>query len=149
MARAQVAQAAARRDLLRRQLDDVCLYAPSDGVVSRRLAEAGKLAAPGSVLLTLVRLDTVYVRLYVPEPQLGLVRRQQPVAVRVDTWPDRVFEGRVTYIAPEAEFTPRDVQTKDDRTRLVFRLKVTVPNPEGRLKPGMPADATLPLPPGP
>ncbi|BBM70101.1 HlyD family secretion protein [Rhodothermus marinus] len=143
VARARVAQAEARRDLLRRQLDDACLEAPIDGIVSRRVADPGELAAPGSVLLTLVRLDTVYVQLYIPEPLIGAVQYGQPVTVRVDTWPDRTFEGRVTYISPEAEFTPRNVQTKEDRTRLVFRIKVTLPNPEGLLKPGMPADATL------
>ncbi len=143
VARARVAQAEARRDLLRRQLDDACLEAPTDGVVSRRVADPGELAVPGSVLLTLVRLDTVYVQLYIPEPLIGTVQYGQPVTVRVDTWPDRTFEGRVTYIAPEAEFTPRNVQTKEDRTRLVFRIKVTLPNPDGLLKPGMPADATL------
>jgi HlyD family secretion protein len=143
IARARVAQAEAQRDLLRRQLEDACLEAPIDGLVSRRVAEAGELAVPGSVLLTLIKLDTVYVQLYIPEPQLGLVQYGGPVMVRVDTWPDRTFEGYVTYIAPEAEFTPRNVQTREDRTRLVFRIKVTLPNPDGLLKPGMPADATL------
>ncbi len=143
VARARVAQAEARRDLLRRRLDDACLKAPTDGIVSRRVADPGELAVPGSVLLTLVQLDTVYVQLYIPEPLIGAVQYGQPVTVRVDTWPDRTFEGRVTYIAPEAEFTPRNVQTKEDRTRLVFRIKVTLPNPDGLLKPGMPADATL------
>lgn len=143
VARARVAQAEARRDLLRQQLDDACLKAPADGLVSRRVADPGELAVPGSVLLTLVQLDTVYVQLYIPEPLLGAVQYGQPVTVRVDTWSDRTFEGKVTYISPEAEFTPRNVQTKEDRTRLVFRIKVKLPNPDRLLKPGMFADATL------
>jgi len=145
LARARLAQAEARRDVLRRQLDEACLEAPADGIVSRRVAEPGELATPGSVLLTLVRLDTVYVQLYIPEPLIGQVRYGQLVKVRVDSWPERTFEGRVIYVSPEAEFTPRTVQTKEDRTRLVFRVKVALPNPEGLLKPGMPADATLQL----
>ncbi|MDQ7040818.1 MAG: efflux RND transporter periplasmic adaptor subunit [Rhodothermus sp.] len=143
IARARVIQAEARRDLLRHQLEDACLEAPTDGIISRRVADSGELATPGSVLLTLIRLDTVYVQLYIPEPMIGTVQYGQPVTIRVDTWPDRTFKGRVTYIAPEAEFTPRNVQTKEERTRLVFRIKVALPNPEGLLKPGMPADATL------
>lgn len=143
VAQAHVAQAEARRDLLRRQLNDACLQAPINGIVSRRVAEVGEFAGPGSVLLTLMQLDTVYVQLYLPEPLIGVVQYGQPVTVRVDSWPNRTFEGRVTYIASEAEFTPRNVQTKEDRTRLVFRIKVTLPNPEGQLKPGLPADATV------
>ena len=88
-------------------------------------------------------LDQVTLVLYIPENQIGRVQVGQLVTVQVDSFPDRVFIGRVSTIATEAEFTPRNVQTQEERVNMVFAVKVVIPNPDHALKPGMPADATI------
>ena len=98
---------------------------------------------PGSTILTLADLDSVYVMIYVTEKELGRVRLGDTAEIRIDAFPDRPFEGRITYISPEAEFTPKNVQTKEDRVKLVFGVKVEIANKDGLLKPGLPADAVL------
>ena len=94
-------------------------------------------------MLTLGDLDEVTLTVYVPEDQLGRVRLGQSVDVRVDTFPDRVFQGQVVAIAHEAEFTPRNVQTQEERVNMVFAVDVSIPNPDHLLKPGVPADAVI------
>ncbi|HRC76106.1 MAG TPA: efflux RND transporter periplasmic adaptor subunit, partial [Kouleothrix sp.] len=88
-------------------------------------------------------LDTVRLTLYVGEADIGRVRQGQPVDVTVDSFPSRVFKGSVTFIAQEAQFTPRNVQTKDERATTVFAVRVELPNTDHALKPGMPADAVI------
>jgi HlyD family secretion protein len=94
-------------------------------------------------VVTVARLDEVWLRGYIPETELGRVKLGQQARVSIDTWPGRVFEGRVSFISPEAEFTPKNVQTEKERVKLVYRIKITLLNPKGELKPGMPADAVL------
>lgn len=144
-AAAQVAQARAAADLIRRQVADAYVVAPIDGTVLVQAVESGELVAPGTPVVTLADLQRAYLRIYVPEPALGRIRLQQPVEVYTDAYPDRPMQGRVTFIAPEAEFTPKNVQTREERVKLVYEVEVEVPNPEGILKPGMYADAVLPL----
>jgi HlyD family secretion protein len=86
-------------------------------------------------------LDELTLTVYVPEPDLGQVRLGQKAKVKVDAFPGEVFEGEVFYISPQAEFTPKSVQTKEERANLVFRVKIRLPNPDGKLKAGMPAEA--------
>jgi HlyD family secretion protein len=93
--------------------------------------------------MSVARLDRVWIRVYIPEPDLPLVRVGQPAAVYVDAFPGRPFAGTVTEIGQQAEFTPRNVQTREERVKLVFAVKVTLENPERLLKPGMPADAKI------
>ncbi len=143
VARAQVAQAEAAVSALQRQIDKMTLRAPRDGVVTSRSAHAGEAALAGTTLLTLADLDEVKLTIYVPEDELGRVYLGQEVEVRVDSFPDRVFTGTVSYISQEAEFTPKNVQTEKERVNMVFAVKVRLPNPKHRLKPGMPADAVL------
>lgn len=140
LAAARAAAAAAARDL-----GHARLTASAGGVITSRLAEAGQVVAAGQPVLRLAELDRPWVRAYVAEPDLPRVRLGQPAEVRVDG-DGRVFKGRLAFIAPDAEFTPKVVETKELRVDLVYRIKVEVHNPEGALKIGMPADVTL-LPP--
>jgi HlyD family secretion protein len=142
-ARAQVSQAEAALATARARLADTRLAAPTDGVVLRKNLEAGATATPGTPILTVVDPQTLWLRGYIGEVDLGRVRVGQPARITVDAFPGQPFDGRVTEIASEAEFTPRNVQTQKERVNLVFRVKITVANPDGRLKPGMPADAVI------
>ena len=142
-ARAGVAQAQAALDVLLARQAQYTLTAPVTGTITARLVEPGEVVQPGQSLLEVGDLRTLDLIVYVPEPRLGQVFLGQDVRVKVDAFPGRVFTGTVVWIADEAEFTPKNVQTKEDRVQTVFRVKVRVPNPDGALKAGMPADATF------
>jgi HlyD family secretion protein len=143
VAEARVAQAQAGVDGLQTQLDMMTLSSPMPGIVSSRSAAVGEPALAGNTLITVSNLDEVRLTIYVPEAELGWVYLGQQVEVRVDAYPDRAFAGTVAFIAQEAEFTPRNVQTEEERVNMVFAVRVHLPNPERLLKPGMPADAYL------
>jgi len=143
VAEARVAQARAAYDALAVQRDKYRLRAPIAGRVVELLVEEGETISPGSPLLTLADLDEVTLTVYIPEADIGKVKIGQPVVVTVDSYPGREFRGEVTYIATESEFTPRNVQTQEERVNIVFAVKVELPNPDGTLKPDMPADAVL------
>lgn len=143
MARAQVRQAEAALAALQVQRDKFTLRAPLAGLVTNRAVNEGEAVAPGARLLTVADLDRVTLTIYVPETLIGRVGVGQKALVRVDSFPERTFEGEVAFIAPRAEFTPKNVQTAEERVNLVFRVKVRVPNPDHALKPGMPADVTI------
>jgi HlyD family secretion protein len=113
------------------------------GVVTHRPVEVGELVAPGGVVAVLSKLDRLHLTIYVTAVEMGRIRLVQEAEVRIDADPGRAFPGRVVYLSPEAEFTPRNVQTKEDRVKLVFGVKIEVDNPDGALKPGLPADATI------
>lgn len=142
-AEARLADARAAADLLRTTIADSTVTAPREGIVTGRPVEAGELLSPGAVVAVLSEPDRVYVMLYLTEADVARVRLGEAAEVRVDGWPGRTFEGRVTYLSPRAEFTPKNVQTKEDRVKLVFGVKVEIPDPEGLLKPGLPADALI------
>ncbi len=133
----------AERQPLELQLDKMTLRSPLDGVVGRRSIHVGEVVSPGSTLMVVTQLEQAELTLYVPEQQIGRVKVGQKVDVRVDSFPGESFPGEVTFINSKAEFTPRNVQTQRDRMNLVFAVKVKIPNPDLRLKPGMPADATI------
>ena len=143
VAEAQVEQAQAALDALLVLRDKLTLTAPVGGLVLETSIHRGELAAPGAALLTLGDLDEVTLTVYVPENRLGQVSIGQRVEVRVDSFPGRVFTGAVVAIASEAEFTPRNVQTKEERVNMVFAVDVRIPNPDHALKPGLPADAVF------
>jgi len=140
---AGVQQAQAALNTLDVQLQKMTLKSPRVAWVVERLVHEGELAAPGSTLLTLADLREVTLTIYVAEDEIGQVTVGQPVAVTVDSYPGRTFEGAVSYIGSEAEFTPKNVQTKEERVNTVFAVKVRLPNPDHALKPGMPADAVV------
>jgi HlyD family secretion protein len=143
VAQAQVNQARAALDVLNVQLAKTKIAAARDGVITRRAVNPGELATPGAALLTLTQLDPVNLTIYVPETRLGEIQLGSKINVQVDSFPGRVFEGTIIYISNQAEFTPRNVQTKEERVTTVFAVKVEIPNATLELKPGMPADATL------
>lgn len=142
---AQLRQAEAAAELLRLQVARTTLTAPVSGIVLVRSIHQGELAAPGIPLLTLGDLDTVRLTIYIPEDVYGQVQLGQTVNVYVDSYPGRPFVGQVVHIASQSEFTPKDVQTSEERVHLVYAVRVRVPNPEHLLKPGMPADAEIVL----
>ncbi len=143
IAEAQVAMAEAQVALIDAQIAQLTLIAPVEGIVTTRSVHAGEITSPGVPLLTLSDLSTLKLVLYIPETQIGLLRLGAPVHITVDAYPGETFEGTVTFLSREAEFTPRNVQTEEDRVSLVFAVHVRIENPDGRLKPGMPADAII------
>jgi len=142
-AEARLAQAQASADLLKKTIADCYITAPISGTVTHAPLEVGELVGQGTTVVTISKLDKVDLVIYVSEVELGKVKLGQQAEVWVDSYPDHAFLGRVVYISPVAEFTPKNVQTKEDRVKLVFSVKIEIPNPDGALKPGMPADATI------
>jgi HlyD family secretion protein len=142
-AEAQVEVARAGLNALRVQLDKFTLIAPISGLVLERPVQVGEVAAPGAPQMRLADLENVTLTVYIPEDQLGKIQLGQPVSVTVDAYPGRTFTGAVKFIANEAEFTPKNVQTKEQRVSMVFAIKVQLPNFDHALKPGMPADAVI------
>ncbi|MGE5623653.1 MAG: HlyD family secretion protein [Methanocella sp.] len=141
---AAVAQARAVAELAQYNVDRATVKAPVGGVVVRRLVEPGALVPAGASLLTLANLDDLWLRVYVPENQLNLVRLGQRVEVSVDAYPGRRFTSVVSYISDQAEFTPRNVQTRKERVTTVYAAKLRLTDGlAGELKPGMPADVTF------
>ncbi len=140
---AQVARAEASLNRLLIEQDKLSIAAPVGGIVLQTTLHEGELVAAGSTLLTLGDLDQVTLTVYVPEDQLGHVAIGQKAEVEVDSFPDQVYDARVVAIASEAEFIPRNVQTKEERVNMVFAVDILIPNPDHQLKPGMPADATI------
>ncbi len=143
VAEAQVKQAEAALGVLQAQSPKMVLKSPVGGIVTRRVFNAGELATPGTVLLTVSVLDPVKLTIYVPENQIGQVKLGNAISVQVDSFPGQVFAGQIVFINSEAEFTPRNVQTKAERVNTVYAVKVQLPNTSLELKPGMPADASL------
>lgn len=127
------------------KLSYTTLTAPFTGVVLVRQAELGEVVAAASPIVTVADLDHVWVRVYLPETDLGRMRWGQDVSVRTDTYPGKSYHGHVSFISSEAEFTPKSVQTDRERVTLVYRVKVDVENPGYELKPGMPADVYVPV----
>lgn len=143
LAESQVKQAQAALLALNVEREKHTLVTPLSGWVVERVAHEGEMAAPGMSLLTLADLGDVTLTVYVPEPDIGTVSIGQPVDVFVDAFPGKAFTGQIVYISNEAEFTPKNVQTKEERVNTVFAVKIRLDNQEQQLKPGMPADAVL------
>jgi HlyD family secretion protein len=142
-AEAEVDQARASLALARKRLAEMRLVSPLDGVVLHKHMEIGETVNPGVPILTLVDPTDMWLRAYVSETDFGRVKVGQAATLTVDAFAGRTFAGTVTEVASQAEFTPKNVQTKKERVNLVFRIKITVTNSDGTLKPGLPADAEL------
>jgi HlyD family secretion protein len=140
-ARAQVAAVQAALDVAEIQLDHTRLRAPYRGIILSRNVEPGEVVTSSQEVLSIADLSTVDLKVFVAETEIGRIAPGRPVAVKIDTFPDKVYDGRVAYISPQAEFTPKIIQTHKERVKLVFLVKVSVPNPHFELKSGMPADA--------
>ncbi len=139
-ARAQRAAAEATVATVEERIREATVTAPRDGVITDRIAEPGEVLAPGALISVLTDLEHPWLNAYVGEPQLARIHLGDTVTVRVDGQ-SQPFEGKVSYISSVAEFTPKNVQTPEERAKLVFKVKVALPNPNGVFKPGMPADA--------
>jgi len=139
----QVEQAEASLNVINVQLDRLTVVSPASGVVASRYAEVGEIAQPGLPVLSIIELDEVTLTAYVPERKIGLVKLGQEAQISVDSYPDESFPGTVVYISPNALFTPKNIQLKDEREKMVFAVKISLANPEQKLKPGMPADALI------
>jgi HlyD family secretion protein len=143
-ARARVAAIDAQIAALEENLEDAQVHSPVDGIVTLKLADQGELIAPRTPLVVVTDLDHAWANLFVPEPEIPRVKIGQSATIFTDAGGPGIA-GKVTFISPRAEFTPRNVQTADERSKLVYRIKVSVDNSAGVLKQGMPVDAELPL----
>lgn len=142
---AEIEHAKANLAAVETQLADAVARSPIDGVVLVKSAEAGEVLAAGTTIATIADLARPWLRGYVGELYQGLVRIGSPVEIRTDSFPGRVFPGRLSFLAAEAEFTPKQIQTQEERVKLVYRVKIDLENPDGALKSNMPADAYIPL----
>ena len=143
-ARARVATVDAQLAVLEKGLRDAQVTAHTGGVVTQKLVDAGEIVAPRTPLVIVTDLDHAWANVFVPEPAAPRIKLGQAATVRTDAGTS--LQGKVTFISPRAEFTPRNVQTADERSKLVYRVKVTVDNSAGELKQGMPVDADFVLP---
>ena len=125
------------------KLKDSVMYAPLNGVVLRKNIEEGETVGAGTMVITIGDLEHPWVKVYVKESELGAVKLGQKADIVVDSFPNKQYEGIVTYISSDAEFTPKNVETKEERVKLVFGVKVSVKNQNNELKPGMPADVRI------
>jgi HlyD family secretion protein len=146
----EIEAARARRDLAHAQVDairkkivDSYVIAPMPGMITEKALEEGDIVMQNGSLFRISRLDKVHLMIYVSEEELAKIKLGQNADVFIDAYPKKSFPGKIIYISDLAEFTPKNVQTKEDRTKLVFGVKIEVENPNQELKPGMPADATI------
>ncbi len=143
--RAQIEQARGQAGISDAQLNDTDIFAPIDGVVLVKSAEAGEVLAAGTTIVTVGDLDHPWLRAYVSETDLGRVKLGEKVKLSTDSYPGKVYWGTVSFISSEAEFTPKQIQTKEERAKLVYRIKVDVDNAAHELKNNMPVDAEIQL----
>jgi HlyD family secretion protein len=139
----QLSQASLKTSEVR--LRDTVISATLNGIVLRKNVEEGETVAAGTSIFTIGDLVNPWIKVYVKEDKLGLVKLGQTAQVTTDSYPGKIYDGTVTYISSEAEFTPKNVQTKEERVKLVFGVKVSAKNVNNELKPGMPADVKIPL----
>jgi HlyD family secretion protein len=144
-ARATLDALGAELALARRNLEEAQLKAPSDGIIRNRLAEPGDMASPQTPVYTLALTDPLWVRTYVPEPDLGRIRPGMRADVQTDSFPGKRYAGWIGFISPTAEFTPKTVETERVRTDLVYQVRVFVCDSQGELRLGMPARVSVPL----
>jgi HlyD family secretion protein len=142
-ARARVEAAEAALALYRQQKAETEIFAPFDGVVLSTSAEPAAYLTPGMPVLTVAQIGRVWLRGFISETDLGRIRLGQPARVSTDAFPGKAYPGRISYISSSAEFTPKTVQTFEERVNLMYRIKIDLANPDGELKPGMPADAVI------
>jgi len=141
---AQVAQVRATLAEAQSVQNDLTIKAPTDGVIMTRIRDVGEVVAAGSPIFSLVDLDHLYVKVYVPEVQIGQLRLNLPAQVYTDAYPDTAFAATVKFISSRAEFTPKEVQTVDERVKLTYAVKLYFDrNPDHKLTPGLPADAVI------
>ena len=136
-------QVEANLKLNQKRIEDGRITSPISGIVIDKFVEPGEFVAMGSPLVILADLSALWIKLYIKEDQLGFVRLGARAEIKINTYPDKSFPGKVVWISPKAEFTTKNVQTKEARADLVYAIKISVPNESGILKIGMPADIVL------
>jgi HlyD family secretion protein len=141
--RAEIARAKANLALIDSQIADTMALSPVDGVVLVKAADAGEILAAGITVVTIGDIDHPWLRAYINETDLGRVKLGTKAKITTDSYPGKEYEGRVSFIASEAEFTPKQIQTEEERVKLVYRIKIDVNNPQHELKSNMPADAEI------
>ena len=141
MAASAVDVASAALETAKIQLENTTIKAPLSGVILVKAIEPGELATIASPIATMADLSSVDLTVYLPEKDIGKVKLGEEVSIAVDSYPDEKFTGKIKYISEKAEFTPKAIQTKEERVTQVFAIKIKISNPEMKLKPGMPADA--------
>jgi len=119
------------------------LNSPVDSYVLTKSAEAGEVVQPGSTIFTVADLNDIWLTAYIIETDLGKIKLNQPATLKTDTFPNKVYRGRISFISAQAEFTPKQIQTPEERVKLVYRIKIAVTNTNQELKPGMPADGYI------
>ena len=144
-ARTAIQAAQAQANVAETRFSDCVITAPVPGTVSTVAFRQGETVAPGSTPVTIIDLDHIWLTVYLAERLVGRVRLGDSCRVHIDAYPKRNFPGTLSFIADQAEFTPKDIQTKEERINQVYRLKIVLPNSDRSLKPGMPADAYLSL----
>jgi len=142
-ARANLDQAKQALGLAQTRFQYATLLSPISGMVLSENVEPGEYVSPGTPIISAGDLSQVYLRAYINETDLGRVKVGQKVRITTDTFPGKNYEGKISFIAPQAEFTPKNIQTQKERVKLVYRIKVEIPNPNMELKPGMPADGEI------
>lgn len=142
-AKANLKKMQAGVDLIKQNIDDCTIRSPISGTVTKKFTESGEYVTPGTSLLSIADLSTVDLKIYVPEEQLGKIKTGGEAEISTDTFKDKKYKGEIIFISPEAEFTPKNIQTKEERTKLVYAVKIRIPNPDRELKSGMPADAMI------
>lgn len=142
-AEAGLAQTQTALDTIDIQIEKLMITSPIDGILLTRNLEVGETVSPGSTVMTIGQLREVELVVYIPEDRYGEINLGEKVEVRVDSFPGEIFNGTIAYISDQAEFTPRNVQTVEGRRATVYAVKLSVPNPDLKLKPGMPADVTF------
>jgi HlyD family secretion protein len=145
MRRAEIERSKANLALIDSQLADTVAVSPVGGVVLVKAADVGEVLAPGTTVVTVGDIDHPWLRGYINETDLGKVKLGARAKVTTDSYPGKIYDGRVTFIASEAEFTPKQIQTAQERVKLVYRIKIEVANPRHELKSNMPADAEIVL----
>jgi len=143
--RAEIARVKANLALIDSQLADTIAVSPVDGVVLVKAADVGEVLAAGTTVVTVGDIDHPWLRAYINETDLGRVKLGAKARITTDSYPGKVYEGRISFIASEAEFTPKQIQTQEERVKLVYRIKIDMANPRHELKSNMPADAEIPL----
>jgi len=142
-AQARYEQAVANEEFVRKQVNDCFITAPFTGLITRKYVEDGETIAPSAAVVKLANIETAELTIYVPETDVPKIKPGMKAFVSIDMNPDKKYEGAVSFISTESEFTPKNIQTKDERTKLVFAVKIKIPNKQQELKSGLPADAEI------
>ena len=143
MAQANKSIAEANLELIEKRISDCSITSPLNGTVTHKLVEAGERVLPNGIVTTITKTDSMWITVYISDKNIGKVKIGQEAEIKIDSFEDRAFPGYVTFIAEEAEFTPKNIQTKDEREKLVFGVKIKISNDDGSLKAGLPADVIL------